>query len=114
MSILKKGELCQWTKARGGSALGGEGSEGVQRRLYQVVGSETLKGNFTFLALTHNWESEQGRPRSSLTLQDKVIRRLQVKPLCSYSTSLGSQSKLNDSAGHKYIDHPLSLYYSGF
>lgn len=101
-------------ESQGQFSLEREASEGVQRRLYQVVGSETLKGNFTFLALTHTWESVQGRPRSSPTLQDKVIRRLQVKPLFSYSTSLGRQSRLNDSAGHKYIDHPLSLYYPGF
>lgn len=52
-----------------------------------------------------------GRSDSSQTLQDKVIRRLQVKPLFSYSTSLVRQSKLNYRAGHKCIDHPLSLYY---
>lgn len=54
-----------------------------------------------------------GRSDSSQTLQDKVIRRLQAKPLLSYSASPVRQSELNYRAGHKCIDHPLSLYHPG-
>ena len=83
--------------------------KGFVRSLHQ----DLLKGNFSFLVLTLNWESGQARPCSSQTLQDKVIRRLQVKPLFSYSTSPVRQSKLNYSTGHTSIDHPLSVYYPG-
>ena len=83
--------------------------KGFVRSLHQ----DLLKGNFSFLVLTLNWESGQARPCSSQTLQDKVIRRLQVKPLFSYSTSPVRQSKLNYSTGHTSIDHPLGVYYPG-
>lgn len=42
-----------------------------------------------------------------------MIRRLQVKPLFSNSTSPVRHSKLNYSAGCKCIDHPLSSYNPG-
>ena len=83
--------------------------KGFVRSLHQ----DPLKGNFSFLVLTLNWESGQARTCSSQTLQDKVIRRLQVKPVFSYSTSPVRQSKLNYSTGHTSIDHPLGVHYPG-